>query len=175
MTLSLGFDGFPEPHVVGDEEIDSGEKKGFSKGFELVGSDPDPRSKRGLEEPRIARRYTVPAQSVNIGAEEAGIIKTLPADGLPDILIQNFPIELQPSNDIELVALSIVVDTGQAHHRIRRTGTVRLNILDEIGPRPDPHDLAGLGNCEILHNHPYKSRLLGLSIALLFCSTKLVN
>jgi hypothetical protein len=97
--------------------------------------------KRGREEPRVACRYTVPAQGMDIGAEEAGIVKSLPADGLPDVFIQDSPIELESPYHVELIALGIVIDTGQAHNRVQRTAAVRLDILDEIGPRPDPYDL----------------------------------
>jgi hypothetical protein len=137
------LDGLAEADVIGDEKIDAGEQKCFPERFQLIGVDLNARPKRRLKESRIGGGYAVPAKGMEEGAEKAGLIKALLADGLPGFVAKDLGVELKPPDNFEFFPLGIVVKAGKADNRIG-SPAIPLGSFNQIGSGSYSNDLAGL-------------------------------
>ena len=97
-----------------------------------------------MEDPGIGGSDAIPAQRMDEGAEVAGIVEAVFANGLPGLSVQDFGRKLQFPYDFEGLALGVVVKAGKTD---KGAGAVGL-LLDgphEIGAGADADNLAGLG------------------------------
>src|SRR5579872_4417685 len=70
-----GLDGFSEPHIVGDEQVDAGHLDRTDDGVELIALDFDAASEGRLKLARIGDRPSAPAYGVKEGFEVGGLIE----------------------------------------------------------------------------------------------------
>jgi hypothetical protein len=111
------FDRLAKPRVVGDEQIDARQLQRLAQGLHLVRVNLDTGSKRRLEQSSVGGRHRVPAHGVDEGGEVAGVVKALTAELLPTLALEDRAIELELPDRLELLALGVVLSTGQAHGR----------------------------------------------------------
>ena len=109
-----GFDGLAEAHVVRDEEIHARQQKRLAQRLELVGVDADAGAKGRLEELGIGRGDAVPAERVEVGGKMSGLVEPALSDGLPRFAVEDLPVEFELPNDLECLALGVVVEASQA-------------------------------------------------------------
>ena len=136
-----GLDGLAEAGVVGDEEVDARQAERLAQRLHLVGVDPDAGAKRRLEEVRVGRGDTVPAQRMQEGAEVAGCVESPGADAAPCFLLQDAAVDLEVPVDLQGLPLGIVVGAREADARGRGRGDL-LHRLHEPAPRADFDKLA---------------------------------
>jgi hypothetical protein len=109
----------------------------------LVGVDVDAGAKRRLEQLRIGGGDAIPAQRVQVGREQSGLIEASGRQVLPRSVVENLGIDLLVPEHLQVLALRVVVDARQTRDRgilHRLTGD---DFLDEVPPLPDADDLAG--------------------------------
>ena len=109
-----GLDGLAEAGVVGDEEVDARQPERLAQRLHLVGVDLDAGAERRLEEVRVGGRDAVPAQRVQEGGELARRVEALGGEVLPALFLQDAAVELVVPEDVERLALGVVVGAGQA-------------------------------------------------------------
>ena len=139
-----GLDRFAEADVVGDEQVYARQPQGLAERLELVGVDADAGAERRLEKWRIGRGDAVPAQRVQVGAEEPCLVESALADGAPRFLVQDARVELVFPNGVERLSLRVIVHTCEMHHGVAAAVAPWLDFLDEPRARSGTHHLSGL-------------------------------
>ena len=81
---------------------------------------------------------------MDVGTEMARVVEAVFADGLPGFAVEDFRGELQFPYDLEGLALSVVVDAGEADKGAGAVGLF-LDWPHEVGASADADDLAGFG------------------------------
>ena len=104
-----GLDRLAEARVVGDEEVDARQAQRLAQRLHLVGVDLDAGAERRLEEVRIGRGDAVPAERVQERRELARVVEALGGEVVPALLLEDAPVELVLPEDLELLALGVVV------------------------------------------------------------------
>ncbi len=107
------LDRLAEARVVGDEEVDARQTERLAQRLHLVGVDLDPGAERRLEEVRVGGRDAVPAQRVEEGRELARRVEALGGEILPALFLEDPAVELVVPEDVEGLALGVVVRAGQ--------------------------------------------------------------
>jgi hypothetical protein len=143
-----GLDRLAEPDVVGDEEADARHQERFAKRLELVVLDLDPGAVGRLEELGVGGGDAVPPDRVQVGRELPRVVEPATGDGLPRRRAEHARVDLALPQHFELVALRVVVQARKAHERGVDRPRRRDDLLDEVLPRADVDDLAGL---ELFH------------------------
>jgi hypothetical protein len=103
----------------------------------------------GEEQNRIlqaSRGDAVPAQRVEPGREEARLVEPLLPHPAPGVVAQDLGVDLLLPERLELLALGVVVEAGQADERLLRGGRWRDDLFYEVLAGADANHLAGLGN-----------------------------
>ena len=108
-----GLDRLAEAGVVGDEEVDARQAQRLAQRLHLVGVDLDAGAERRLEEVRVGGRDAVPAQRVEEGGELARGVEALGREILPALLLEDPAVELVVPEDVERLALGVVVGAGE--------------------------------------------------------------
>ncbi len=107
------LDRLAEAGVVGDEEIDARQPERLAQRLHLVGVDLDAGAERRLEEVRVGGRDAVPAQRVEEGGELARRVEALGGEVLPALFLEDPAVELVVPEDVERLALGVVVGAGE--------------------------------------------------------------
>jgi hypothetical protein len=145
-----GFDGFSEPDIISNEEVNAGHSEGETERFKLVGFDLNSSAVGGLEKFGIGRSDTVPTQGVKVGREEVGVIKAPSGEPLPVGPGEGAGIDFEVPQDFELFALGVVFEARQAGEgAISRIGGRGFEVFDEILSRADPNDISAFW----IHRH----------------------
>ena len=107
------LDRLAEAGVVGDEEVDARQPERLAQRLHLVGVDLDAGAERRLEEVRVGGRDAVPAQRVQKGGELARRVEALGGEVLPALLLEDPAVELVVPEDLQRLALGVVVRAGE--------------------------------------------------------------
>ena len=135
-----GLNGFAQADVIGDEEIYPRQSERLAQWFELVGIEPDTGAERRLEKAWIGGGDAVPSEGVQIGRETLRGIEAAFGQPPPVLAAADLSIEFVLPENIERLALGIIIDTGQAHQRgIAGIGR-RLYLLDKVQALPNVDD-----------------------------------
>ena len=95
-----------------------------------------------LEEVRVGGRDAVPAQRVEEGRELARLVEALGGEIPPALLFEDPAVELVVPEDLERLALGVVVRAGQLHDGRTGRRPDLDDLLDEPTPRAHLHQLA---------------------------------
>lgn len=145
-TNSTSVKKFAKTDIVGDQQVYTRQCQRLIEGRELVRVETNTGTERRLEEALFRRGRRPPFQRTQEGCENGRIIGPVTPDRVPRIVVDEARADFRIPNDAELLALGVIVDTGQVHHRQRPTAFKRIDILDEPSPRPDFNDIARLLN-----------------------------
>ena len=140
------LDRLAEAGVVGDEEVDARQAQRLAQRLHLVGVDLDAGAERRLEEVRVGGGDAVPAERVEEGRELARSVEALRREVLPALFLEDPPVELVVPEDLERLALGVVVGARQADQGRLAGNRWRLDVLDQPRPGTDLDQLALLGH-----------------------------
>lgn len=139
------LDGLAEADVVGDEEVHARKEESLAQRLELVGVELNAGAKGRLEELRVGRRDSIPPDRAHVGREQLRRIEAALGDAVPRLGAESLGIDLTLPQNLERLALSVVVDAAQPN----QMGIVRLgwsdDFLDEVLARTNTHNLVSLG------------------------------
>jgi hypothetical protein len=126
--------GLAEADIVGDEEVDPRKLQGLAQRLKLISVNLDASSKRRLEQRRIGRGDRRPTQRVQVGRECSRLIEPVAANSGPEIVPEDFRIQLGIPEQFETFALSIILNARQAHQRRIPRSRRRDGFLDQPMP-----------------------------------------
>ena len=136
-----GLHGLAQPRVVGDEQVDPRQAQRLAQGLHLVGVEADAGPERRLDQPRVGGGDAVPAEGVEEGGKATGVVEAPLAQRVPALVVEDPAVQFALPEDLERLALGVVVGAGQADDR-RAAGL--LHRLDQPLTGPHPHQLPGL-------------------------------
>ena len=164
------FDGLAEADVIGDEEVDARHEQRLAQRLELVGIDADTSAEGRLEEARIGGGDAVPAQAVDVGAEEADLIKAFGADAFPGVFTDDFGAQLHFPDDLGTHPLGVVIDTGEAEQGTDAGGG--LDRFDQVMAGADLDDIARFRELGAAHEGGLRRLLAGNIGAAIACEAE---
>jgi len=132
-----GFDRLAQARVVGDEEVHAREPERFAKRLHLVGVDLDARPKRRLEQVRIGGCDAAPPQRMEEGGEPARRVEALAREVLPAFVFEYPAVDLVVPEDVQRLALGVVIGTGQSDETRLAGHGGRNDVLDQPSPGAD--------------------------------------
>ena len=136
------LDRLAETGVISDEQVHAREPERLPQRLHLVSIDPDPSAKWRLEQVRVGCGDRAPPQRVEEGGEQTRVVEAACRQLVPALLADDLPVELELPEDIEALALRIIVRARQPDDRGRRFGH---DFVNEPTPGSHPHQLTGLG------------------------------
>ena len=104
----------PAPTSSAISRFTRGRRSAFRKREKLIGVLVDAGPERRLEQVAVGSRRGVPAQSAQIGGEDARVVGPELRDARPSLVGQNLGVEFGVPKDRDGFALGVVVDAGQA-------------------------------------------------------------
>ncbi len=120
-------------------------RRDVAEWLHLVRVELDAGAKRRLEEVRIGRGDAVPAQRVQEGAEAARRVEALGGELGPAGLLQDAAVDLAVPEDLDLLALGVVLGAGEADDRGLARLLAGLDFLDQPAAAADVDQLADFG------------------------------
>ncbi len=112
-----GLDRLAETSVVRDEQIHTREPQRLAKRLHLIGVDLDPCTERRLEQIRIGRGDRSPAQRIEERGELPRLVEPARGEIGPPLLLEDAAIELVLPEDLDHLALRVVIRACQGHDR----------------------------------------------------------
>ena len=139
-----GLDRLTQADVIGDKEVDPGQRERLAQRLKLVGHHVDAGAIGGLKEPGVRRRDAVPALRVQIGREQRRVIKAIARDPAPRRPIQELRVQLGLPEHLKRLPLRVIIHTGEAHAGHLILAWRADDLLDEVLSSAHAGDLAWL-------------------------------
>jgi len=103
-----GLDGFSQPDVIGNQEVDAREAERLAQRKQLIGVEPDACAKWRLQQIAVACGRRIPANDANMGGEHLRNVRCSLTETLPRIVIEALRTDLGIPQYIEVLALSVI-------------------------------------------------------------------
>src|ERR1700674_5147872 len=136
--------------IVGNQQIDPRKPQGLPQRKELVSVLVDAGPEWGLEQVPIGGGRGIPAERAQIGREYARVVGSELRDAVPALVLQNRAVELRVPQNLNQLALSVIVDAGQAKRRQSVTGGSL--VLHQPTSSADTHEITALRRCRHRHS-----------------------
>ena len=143
-----GLDRFAEADIVGDQQIDPRQLERLAERKELIGVEPDTGAKGRLQQLAVGGAGCLPADGAEPGLEHRDIVGAVAVEDRPRIVVELVRRNLGLPDDIEPLALRVVIDTGQGQARL---APFRRYRLYEPSPAAHRHEIS---NRKSRRRHP---------------------
>ena len=141
----------PSPTSSAINRLTRGSRKRLAQRQELIGVEPDAGAERRLQEITIRSRGGAPADRAQMRPEHFGAVRCAASKAVPTIVRNNVRADLGVPEDLDLLALRVVGDAGEAQRCEVRCAVV--DRLDEPGTAAHLDELPLLDHAAV-QQHP---------------------